>query len=264
MIKRTRINESIVKDGSKEASNAIVLTEVFAGYGSYNILSDINFKIQKGELWVIIGPSGAGKTTLFKLITGLLKPKHGCVEIDSQDLSNRGARKKLRGKIGYIPQNLGLISSHDVKTNVLIGSLGRTPTLPSLFGMFSQQAHQEADELLEKLSLSNLTSQSIKTLSGGEKRRIAIARAMLQKPEIIIADEFLSDLDVATSSKVMDLILDMQKRFDMTLVLIEHNLDSALMYADKILFLKNGRVREIVDPKTAEREKLRGMFDDQE
>lgn len=75
--------------------------------------------------------------------------------------------------------------------------------------MFSQEANKEVDELLEKLSLSHLASQSIKTLSGGEKGRIAIARAMLQKPDIIIADEFLSDLDVATTSKVMDLMLDL-------------------------------------------------------
>ncbi|OLS24567.1 MAG: putative ABC transporter ATP-binding protein [Candidatus Heimdallarchaeota archaeon LC_2] len=262
MINEAQIMEPIISDSPKEVKSAIVLDEVFAGYGSRNILSNISFKVKKGELWAIIGPSGAGKTTLFKVITGLLKPKHGTVEIDNQDLSKKGTRKLLRGKIGYIPQNLGLISSHDVKTNVLIGSLGRTPTLPSLFGMFSQQAHKETDEILEKLSISNLGSQPIKTLSGGEKRRIAIARAMLQKPEIIIADEFLSDLDVATASKVMNLMLDTQKQNDMTVVLIEHNLDSALMYADKILFLKHGKVKEIVEPQMAERKKLRGMFDD--
>ncbi|MFV2015015.1 MAG: phosphonate ABC transporter ATP-binding protein [Candidatus Heimdallarchaeota archaeon] len=264
MIEVTQITELKSRDGTKEEDNVIVLTEVFAGYGSHTLLSNINFKVQKGELWVIIGPSGAGKTTLFKVITGLLKPKHGTVEINNQDLSEKGSRKNLRGKIGYIPQNLGLVSSHDVKTNVLIGSLGRTPTLPSLFGMFSQQAHKETVELLEKLSISNLASQSIKTLSGGEKRRVAIARAMLQKPNIVIADEFLSDLDVATASKVMDLMLNMQKQHDMTVVLIEHNLDSALTYADKILFLKHGKVIEIIEPQKTEQEKLRGMFDDQE
>lgn len=119
-----QITESIMKNDTKEVDNAIVLTKVFAGYSSHNILSYIDIKVGKGELWIIIGPSGAGKTTLFKVITELLKPKHGTVEIDNQDLHKKGARKKLRGKIGYIPQNLGLISSHDVKTNIHIGSLG--------------------------------------------------------------------------------------------------------------------------------------------
>ena len=104
------------------------------GYNKQTILSDINLQIPQGECWAIIGPSGSGKTTLFKTITTLIKPLKGNLKLLNLDIDHKSNIDQLRGKIGYIPQNLGLISNLNVKENILAGALGRLSIFQSIFG----------------------------------------------------------------------------------------------------------------------------------
>ena len=224
-------------------SSMIKIDTMCAGYPKHDVLCGLSIQVFAGEICVIIGPSGSGKSTLLKTLTGLLKPNKGSISILNRDISRKHNRKYIRKKIGYIPQNLGLVRSYSVKKNILLGSLANTSTLASLFGLFDTRAVETADELVEKLGLKHIADVPVTQLSGGEKRRVAIGRALFRSPEILIADEFLSELDVATCEQIMKLVIELKEVYQTTIILIEHNLERALKYADTIIILKEGKVR---------------------
>ncbi len=218
---------------------AIELKDITIGYGDKPVLRDINFSVPIGSCWSVIGPSGVGKTTLFKLITGLLSPMDGKITILGLDFISSTNRKKLRGKIGYIPQNLGLVANLNVKANILCGALGRTPLIPSLLGLHSPSDLENAEIIMKLLKIDHLKNKKIYTLSGGEKRRVAIARALLHRPQILVADELLSELDAVTATIAMEQIKRMQFEFGTTVILIEHNVEAALKYSDQVVVLSD-------------------------
>jgi phosphonate transport system ATP-binding protein len=226
------------------------LEDVKIGYKSKNILSNINLKMPNGSCWAIIGPSGSGKTTLFKLITGLLSPKHGEVSVLGYKLNGKKSKaKQLQGKTGYIPQNLGLVQNSDVLTNILLGSLGRTPTALSILGLIPYKEHLLAQEVMKQLSIDHLAKNNVRTLSGGERRRVAIARALLQNPDLLIADELLSELDTFSAQKVMSSIKQYQNEKGASVILIEHNIEAAMKFAEKLVIINHGTIQAILDTK---------------
>ncbi len=123
-----------------------------------------------------------------------------------------------------------------------MGALGRTSLLPSLLGLFQERDLQKSEELMRDLEITHLADEHIMTLSGGEKKRVAIARTLLQGPEVLIADEFLSELDEIASEKVMQRIRLEQAQRNMSILLIEHNIQAAMKYADGIIIIKNGTI----------------------
>ncbi|MHA2503860.1 MAG: ATP-binding cassette domain-containing protein, partial [Candidatus Kariarchaeaceae archaeon] len=155
--------------------------------------------------------------------------------------------KEIKGKVGYIPQNLGLVKNMDVKTNILLGALGRTSLLPSLFGMMTVDDHRKADEIMKQVGIEHLKNNSVKTLSGGEKRRVAIARALLHGPEVLVADELLSELDGISAENVSRQIKKLQEENGTSIILIEHNIEAARALADTLIVLSEGQIVAIVD-----------------
>jgi len=200
----------------------------------------VTFDARAGEMTVILGESGGGKTTLLRILKGLVMPLRGEIEILSSPLK-RGLMGRLDPRVAYIPQQLGLIRSQSVVTNVLTGALARTGTLRSLLGLMPVEHTEEAEAILHMLGIGEKAALPVQTLSGGERQRVAIARSLMQHPTVILADEFVSQLDIVTSREIMSLARDVADR-GVALVMTTHELDLAREFADRVIVLRDGAV----------------------
>lgn len=220
----------------------IQMNDVWASYDSKNyVLKEIKLSIDRGVNYAIVGQSGSGKSTLLKLMNGMMTPSKGIVKTNYQtpNISDKKF-KPMMSKIGYIPQSLGLIKNVSVLENILVGALPRIGKAKSFFKMFPDNEIQEARKILKLVGLENKAERKAYMLSGGEKRRVAIARALMQKPEIILADEIVSELDHVTAREIMDLIADAQRRINLTAIMVHHDMQLALEYANRVAVIKEG------------------------
>ena len=225
------------------STNKIIqMSDVSTSYDSKNFALDgINLSIDRGTNYSIVGQSGSGKSTLLKLMNGMMVPGKGIIKIDyvSPDMNNKKF-KKMMNTIGYIPQSLGLIKNISVLDNILIGALPRLNKVQSLFKKFPENEIKEAKRILQLVGLTGKEDRKAYMLSGGEKRRVAIARALMQKPTILLADEIVSELDHVTAREIMDLIRDAQKRMNLTAIMVHHDMQLALEYANRVAVIKDG------------------------
>lgn len=218
------------------------MNDVWASYDSKNyVLKKITLSVDRGVNYAIVGQSGSGKSTLLKLINGMMISSKGQVRVNYQKPDPNEKRfKKIMPKIGYIPQNLGLVKNLSVLDNVLIGVLPRINKLKSLFKIFPKNEIQEAKRILKLVGLEGKSERQVYMLSGGEKRRVAIARALIQKPDLLLADEIVSELDHVTTREIMDLIADAQREMNLTAIMVHHDMQLALEYADRVAVIKDG------------------------
>src|SRR5574341_1563735 len=178
---------------------AISVAHVTFSYdGQPPILRDVTLDVPSGARVILTGPSGSGKTTLLRLIHGLVRPSAGTVRVFGVD-----PMRVTPGTVGYIPQQLGLIRNRRALDNVLIGSLSRIPSWESLLGFFPADEVAQAEQLLRDIGLGAKMQEKVYRLSGGERQRVAIARTLLQRPRLILADEFVSDLDRETAADIV-------------------------------------------------------------
>jgi len=221
----------------------IQMNNVWTSYDSKNFaLEGINLSIDRGTNYAIVGQSGSGKSTLLKLMNGMMLSSKGTIKIDYvvPDMNDKKF-KKMMHTIGYIPQSLGLIKNITVLENILIGALPRLSKIQSLFKRFPEPEIQEAKKILTLVALSGKENRKVYMLSGGEQRRVAIARALMQKPTILLADEIVSELDHVTAHDIMDLIADAQKRMNLTAIMVHHDMQLALEYANRVAVIKEGK-----------------------
>jgi len=220
----------------------VQMNDISASYDSKNyVLKDIRMSIDRGSNYAIVGQSGSGKSTLLRLINGMMNPSKGKIMVDYQTPNTSDKKfKSLMHKIGYIPQNLGLIKNSTVLENILIGALPRIGGFNSFFKRFSDLEIDNAKKILKQVGLQDKENRKIYMLSGGEKRRVAIARALVQKPEIILADEIVSELDHVTAREIMDVLAEAQATMNLTAIMVHHDLQLALEYADRVAVIKEG------------------------
>jgi len=226
----------------------VQMNDISASYDSKNyVLKDIRMSVDRGSNYAIVGQSGSGKSTLLRLINGMMNPSKGKIMVDYQTPNTSDKKfKSLMHKIGYIPQNLGLIKNSTVLENILIGALPRVGGFNSFFKRFSDLEINNAKKILKQVGLQDKENRKIYMLSGGEKRRVAIARALVQKPEIILADEIVSELDHVTAREIMDVLAEAQTTMKLTAIMVHHDLQLALEYADRVAVIKEGeKVLEI-------------------
>jgi phosphonate transport system ATP-binding protein len=226
------------------STNKIIqMNDVWTSYDSKSfVLQGVNLSIDRGTNYAIVGQSGSGKSTLLKLMNGMMIPSKGTIKIDYQTPNmNNKKFKKMMHTIGYIPQSLGLVKNISVIDNILIGALPRLNAIQSLLKQFPEHEIQEAKKILKLVGLSGKESRKAYMLSGGEKRRVAIARALMQKPTILLADEIVSELDHVTAREIMDLILDAQKKMNLTAIMVHHDMQLALEYANRVAVIKEGQ-----------------------
>ncbi|AFS82784.1 phosphonate ABC transporter ATP-binding protein [Candidatus Nitrosopumilus sediminis] len=226
------------------STNKIIqMNDVWTSYDSKNFaLEGINLSIDRGTNYAIVGQSGSGKSTLLKLMNGMMIPSKGTIKIDYVTPNMNDKKfKKMMHTIGYIPQSLGLVKNITVLENILIGALPRLNAIQSLLKKFPESEIQEAKRIMSLVGLSGKEDRKAYMLSGGEKRRVAIARALMQKPTILLADEIVSELDHVTAREIMNLIADAQKRMNLTAIMVHHDMQLALEYANRVAVIKEGR-----------------------
>jgi phosphonate transport system ATP-binding protein len=205
-------------------------------------LSSLSFSIKQGELVALIGPSGAGKTTLLNSIAGLVPLHSGELRLDSQPLDNYKRGKRFAKKIGVIRQQFDLIGPLAVIHNVLAGKLSDWGIFKSLFSLLIPQEKEVAIRALDRVGLADKIYEITATLSGGEQQRVAMARLLVQKPEIILADEPVASLDPARADDVLRMLTKIVAEENQTLLASLHSVEYARKYFTRIISLKNGEI----------------------
>ncbi len=207
------------------------------------VIKDVSITIENGETFVIIGMSGAGKTVVLKHISGLLEPDSGTVLIDGvrMNRSSRRVKNSLRERMGVVFQSGALINWLSVEENLAL------PMVES--GKYSKEDIEErVDDRLKILGLSEAKYKMPAELSGGMKKRVSLARVLVTDPDIILYDEPTTGLDPVMSSHISKMIVNMQKRFQVTSVVVTHDMSSAYMIADRIAVLYNGEIIQCDTP----------------
>ena len=207
-------------------------------------LKGVSFDVKKGEFLVIIGLSGSGKSTLLRCVNRLHDPTSGEIIFEGDDIAKMEGRKisQLRKKIGMIFQHFNLIPRHTVLSNVLMGRLGSTGTLKSLFGIFKNDDKEKALRYLKLVGIADKAKIRADQLSGGQQQRVAIARALTQDPAILLADEPVASLDPATCHTVMDYLKRVNEELGITILCNLHFLSLVRQYATRVIALKSGQI----------------------
>jgi phosphonate transport system ATP-binding protein len=207
-------------------------------------LQDVDLTVRTGEFVVILGRSGAGKTTLLRAINRLVEPVAGTVRVAGQNVTaaRPAELREIRRRIGMVFQQFNLVRRISVLDNVLTGRLGYVAELRSLTGRFDGADHAVALESLDAVELGHLARRRADTLSGGEQQRVAIARALAQRPAVILADEPTASLDPQLTNTIMDILKRINVERGLTLVVSQHQLETALAYATRVVGFRVGRV----------------------
>jgi len=217
----------------------IQLENVSKNYGTTEVvhaLKNVNLSIQRGERVALMGPSGSGKSTFLNLVCGLDEPSSGSIKIDGIELSrcNDDARTRARReKIGMIFQTFNLLPTLTALENV---------TLPlRLQGIGRRETEERAARMLERVGLKSRESHRPDELSGGERQRVAIARSLVFLPPLLLADEPTGNLDTATGEEILDMLEELHREFNSTLLLVTHN-ELAARRCDRILTIRDGTI----------------------
>ena len=206
------------------------------------ILDGLNFEIQEGEFFVLVGPSGSGKTTTLKLINRLIEQTDGDIYFNNKRLKDYNLRE-LRLETGYVLQQIALFPNLTVAENIAL--------IPEMKKIDKKVIKEQTEDLLKKVGLDpkHYMKRFPKELSGGEKQRIGILRAIIANPKILLMDEPFSALDPISKVQLQDLIKQLHDEYKRTTVFVTHDMDEAMKLADRICVLKDGRVVQIATPK---------------
>lgn len=222
----------------------LVIDGVTRLFGTTRAVDGVSLQIPQGQFVGIIGRSGAGKSTLLTLINRLTEPSGGSIrwgDIEVTTLSGLGLRE-WRRRCAMIFQQFNLVGRLDVLTNVLMGRLAHTPAWRSLAKLWTHDDRVIAMAALYQFDMAGIAAQRADSLSGGQQQRVAICRALVQEPEIVLADEPVASLDPRNAKLVMDALMRMNRHFGLTVICNLHSLDLARQYCDRLVGLAAGRV----------------------
>ncbi|AUG49332.1 phosphonate ABC transporter ATP-binding protein [Haloarcula taiwanensis] len=207
-------------------------------------LKGVSFEVSGNEIVAIIGPSGAGKSTLVRSINRLTEPTGGHVSLDDTEVTglDKSALRDVRRDMGMIFQEFNLVERLTVMENILSGRLGYLSTWNAFRRNFPPEDIRRAREILSRVNLEGVENNRADELSGGQRQRVGIARAVIQRPKILLADEPTSALDPDTSREVMSLLTDIAHEDDIPIIINIHEVDLAVDYADRIIGLSDGEI----------------------
>jgi len=230
----------------REAVEADLKVEALTkAFGADPILRKVSFTVPRGEAVALIGSNGAGKSTLLRCCLRLIEPDSGSLRLLDEDLSamKPGALRRLRRRVGFVFQKHNLVPRQSALSNVLHGAIARSPS-PCLWHQAIAPAamREEALDCLDRVGLGHLAGRRADRLSGGQSQRVAIARTLMQRPDLVMADEPAASLDPVAAEEVMALLTDLMKRQGLTLVFTSHNLRHALDHADRVVGLRAGMI----------------------
>lgn len=228
-------------------------------------LRDVSLKIEAGEFVVILGKSGAGKSTLLRCINRLVEPTSGKIFFEDLEVTALDGKRlrSLRQNIGMIFQDYNLVSRMSVRTNVLAGALGRTSAWAALVNYFAKDEIAAAHHNLERLEIGEKAGQRADQLSGGQQQRVGIARALMQQPKIILADEPVASLDPATSRTILDILRRINREDRVTVLCNLHLPELAREYAQRLIAMKDGEIVYDGPPDGLDSEEAKNLYQSQ-
>ncbi|MDR1522738.1 MAG: ABC transporter ATP-binding protein [Endomicrobium sp.] len=215
----------------------IRVENIYKSFGEKSILCGVNLEVCSGQTFVIVGSSGVGKSIFLKTIVGLIKPESGIITIDGIDITKCivSDLRKIQKKVGYVFQESALFDSLNVFENVAFG-------LRSLTNLSEEEIKNRVTKCLTMVGLKNVEHLKPANLSGGMKKRVAIARTISYKPNYILYDEPTTGLDPIMSDVISDLIISLKKYLNVSSVVVTHDMKSAYKIADRIMMLYEGRI----------------------
>jgi phosphonate transport system ATP-binding protein len=226
------------------------------------VLADLSFQVQGRSTVAIIGPSGTGKSTLLRCINRLIEPTSGTITVAGHEITSLSGRKLrlARHHVGMVFQEFNLVERLSVIENVLCGRLGFVPVWRAWLRKFKQDDINRAFELLDMVGLTDFATQRADSLSGGQRQRVGIARAVMQNPDVIMADEPTSSLDPKTSVEIMELLNDFSTSHDIPVLINMHDVNLAKRFADRIIGMSQGRILFDGPPRDLTDEHLKQIY----
>jgi len=226
--------------------------DVSFGYNGRKVLDDVRFSVSPGEIMVILGPNGAGKTTLLRCINNILKPTGGAVWVDGRKVTGMSPQQ-IAHRVGYVAQqqSAGRLTVFDA---ILMGRR------PHIQWRVSDEDLRIVDGAIKSLSLQSLAMRYIDQVSGGELQKVAIGRALVQEPKLLLLDEPTSNLDLRNQLEILRLLRQAIQEHGLAAVMTMHDLNMALRFADKYLFLKNGRIFDVGRPEEISAETVEAVY----
>lgn len=231
----------------------------------------VSFDINPGEGTILLGSNGSGKTTLLRCMNGLETATSGQIYVDDIDVvaakkhKNHRKIKRVRQQVGMVFQKFELIGNLGVLQNVLFGSLGRIRKPWEMFtSTATKQERDRAMECLDRVGLSDYAGQRARSLSGGQQQRVGIARMLLQEPQIVLADEPIASLDPKSAREVMNLLWEIVRERNLTVVCALHQLAIAQEYGDRLIGMRHGNLVMDSAEKSVSTEELNHLYDDDE
>ncbi len=220
-------------DTAPPAQSTIRTHRIVRDYGQRRVVDQVDLSVGGGEVVGLLGPNGAGKTTSFYMIVGLIRANSGTIELDGRDITRLPMHRRARLGIGYLPQEASVFRKLTVRDNLLgVLEARRVPR---------NERHERADAALEELALDHLSSQKAYTLSGGERRRLEIARALVTRPRFILMDEPFSGVDPKSVAEVQEIIRRLRKR-GIGILITDHNVRETLEIVNRAYLLYEGRI----------------------
>ncbi len=214
----------------------IEITGLGKYFGDHKVLSDISLSVGKGDVFGIVGHSGAGKSTLLRCLNGLESYTEGSVRVGGKEVRDLDEKelKLLRRDMGMIFQNFNLMNRKDVFENILFPL--------KVWGTPKNEAESRVNELLELVGLTGKRHEKVRNLSGGQKQRVGIARALALNPEILLCDEATSALDPKTTISILELLMDINKKLNVTIVVVTHQMEVVKMICNQVIILDGGEI----------------------
>lgn len=221
----------------KEPANVIQINNICKAFGNNSVLKDFTFNLKKGDNVVVLGKSGSGKSVLIKCIIGLIKPDSGRITVLGENVAdlNHEDLDNMRVKVGFLFQSNALYDSMSVRENL------QFPLRRHSIQMTKEQENEMIMEALSNVGLAHTVDLMPAELSGGMKKRVALARTLILKPEIILYDEPTTGLDPITGKEISNLISELGRKYDTSAIIISHDMHCVKIVADKIVMLIDGR-----------------------
>ncbi|WP_440675467.1 ATP-binding cassette domain-containing protein [Candidatus Pelagibacter sp. HIMB1593] len=219
----------------KNTNSIIEFNNISLSYGNRLILDNLNFKINEGQIFGMLGPNGVGKSTIFNLITGLISPNNGKIKIAGQDVTNYPIYLRTKKfKVGYVPQYGGFFNDLTLHDNL--------KAISEIVLENKNFRTERIDYLVSKFELDNLKDIKAKFLSGGQKKKLVIALSLLSEPKVLLLDECFAALDVLTIKMLQEIIVNLQSEHRITICICDHQARDLLVCVDMAMILSNGKI----------------------